>query len=446
MRSGNTKTREKDITVAFVSSYPPRQCGIATFTRDLAQAVCKAPGIKDFKVVAINEPGGLHRYPREVIFRIDQGRPETYAEAAEFLNKQQIDVVSVQHEFGRFGVWDQYLREDYLALFLDHIRKPVVTTLHTILPHPHPSVRAAIRNAADKSQAVVAMVKVGALMLVEDYGVPAEKIVYIPHGMPEIQPSGRRRLKAQLGVSDRTIILTFGLLSPGKGLEYVIQALPMIIKKHPDVLYLIVGETHPDLRRTLGESYRNQLQKLAEDLGVSKHVAFVNHYLEQKEIVDYLLAADVYVTPYLDRNQITSGTLTYALGSGKAIVSTPYIHATEALAEHRGILAEFRSAESLANAINYILDHPEEKAELERRAYEYGKEMAWPKVGRDFAILLRRVVEGKNPTYLTGDQFRLVREEDVDEQKIASEAISDANKAEEEGFEPSSEASTPETA
>jgi glycosyltransferase involved in cell wall biosynthesis len=400
--------------VAFVSSYPPRECGIGTFTQDLANATKHSPTHPDVRIVAINEAGGLHRYPSEVLFRIDQGQPETYVEAARFLNHQPVDVVSVQHEFGRFGVWDEYLREDHLALFLDEIRKPVVTTLHTILPSPHPTVKASIRNAIEKSAAAMVMAKVGAMILTDDYGAPSEKIVYIPHGMPEIKPTGRRRLKAELGVSDCTIISTFGLISPGKGLEYMIGALPKIVEKHPDVLYLIAGETHPDLRRHEGEAYRNRLQALVEELGMGRHVAFVNHYLSKQEIIDYLLTSDIYVTPYLDRNQITSGTLTYALGAGKAIVSTPYVHATEVLAEHRGILAEFRSSESLANAVNLILDSPDEKEKLERAAYEYGRRMAWPHVGRDFAILLRRAVEGKPVVYAEGDPYRLVKEETSD--------------------------------
>ncbi len=425
----------KRLRVAFVSSYPPRECGIATFTHDLASATRDAGEDVQISVVAINEAGGLHPYPSEVIGRIDQGRPETYVEAARLLNQSPVDVVSVQHEFGRFGLWQDYLREDYLGPMLDELRKPVVTTLHTILPSPHPSVRSAILKAVEKSDAVMVMAKVGALMLVEEYGAPAEKIVYIPHGMPEINPAGRTRIKAELGISGRTVISTFGLLSPGKGLEYAIRAIALVAQKHPDVLYLIVGQTHPDVRRAEGELYRNGLQQLINELGITKHVAFVNQYLSKREIIRYLLATDVFVTPYLGRNQITSGALTYAMGAGKAIVSTPYIYATEALAEHRGIIAEFRSAESLANSINLILDDPEEKATLERNAYAYGKEMAWPKVGRDFLLLLRRVLAGLPPTYRQGDPFRLVRS--LEDEKVIV--------AEEEGFEPSSGYS-PETA
>ena len=403
-------TRSPALNVAFISSYPPRECGIATFTQDLAGATKGALQNSGVVIAAINEAGGIHPYPEEVIARIDQGRPETYAEAARYLNAQPVDVVSVQHEFGRFGVWDGYLREDHLAPFLDEIEKPVVTTLHTVLPSPHPTVKRSILNAVEKSAAVMVMAKVGAMILTDEYGAPARKVVYIPHGSPAVTPSGRRRLKAALGVSDRTIISTFGLVGPGKGLEYLIQAIPRIAERHPDVLYLIVGQTHPDLLRNQGETYRNRLQKLIEDLGVGGHVAFVNHYLSKKEIVDYLLLSDVYVTPYLDRNQMTSGTLSYALGAGKAIVSTPYVHATEALAEHRDILAEFRSSESLANAVNLILDNPDEKEKLEQAAYAYGKQTAWPNVGRDFAILLRRAAEGKPVTYEEGDPFRLIKE------------------------------------
>jgi glycosyltransferase involved in cell wall biosynthesis len=224
------------------------------------------------------------------------------------------------------------------------------------------------------------------------YGI-AQRPVVIQHGMPAIVPRGRHRLKRQLGVEDRTILSTFGLVDPRKGLEYMIGAMPEIVARHPSALYLIVGQTHPELLKKAGEQYRNELVSKIESSGMSDHVRFVNQYLTQREIVDYLLATDVYVTPYLDLNQITSGTLAYALGAGKAIVSTRYLHAAEALADGRGLLVDVRDADGLARAVLAILDDPALKGELERRAYDYGKEMAWPNVGRRVLALTREVLE-----------------------------------------------------
>jgi len=235
-----------------------------------------------------------------------------------------------------------------------------------------------------------------ARLLREVYGVSRPPVV-IEHGMPAIEPRGRRRLKRQLGVEDRPILSTFGLVDPRKGLEYVIEAMPEIVARSPRVLYLVVGQTHPELLKRQGEAYRNSLIASAGRLGMSDHVKFVNQYLTQREVVEYLLATDVYVTPYLDPNQITSGTLAYALGAGKAIVSTPYLHAQEVLDRGRGILVPFRDAPAVAKAVNSILGDPERKREFELRAYEYGKQMAWPAIGRRVLALMRDVLDHRVP-------------------------------------------------
>jgi glycosyltransferase involved in cell wall biosynthesis len=229
-------------------------------------------------------------------------------------------------------------------------------------------------------------------LLTEVYGVTRPPVV-IEHGMPAIEPRGRHRLKRQLGVEDRAILSTFGLVDPRKGLEYVIEAMPEVVARHPNALYLVVGQTHPELQKREGEAYRNSLIAAAARLGMREHVKFVNQYLSQREVVDYLLATDVYVTPYLDPNQITSGTLAYALGAGKAIVSTPYLHAQEVLSRGRGILVPFRDAAAVASAVNTVLGDPQRKRELEIRAYEYGKEMAWPAIGRRVLALMRDVLD-----------------------------------------------------
>ena len=278
--------------------------------------------------------------------------------------------------------------------FLETLQKPVITTLHTVLPQPEPQIRETVRRIAARSTRIVVMAETAARLLRDVYGI-SQRPVVIQHGMPAIVPRGRHRLKRQLGVDHRTILSTFGLVDPRKGLEYMIAAMPEIVARHPSALYLIVGQTHPELLKKAGEQYRNELVSKIESSGMSDNVRFVNQYLTQREIVDYLLATDVYVTPYLDLNQITSGTLAYALGAGKAIVSTRYLHAAEALADGRGLLVDIRDPDGLARAVLAILDDPALKAELERRAYDYGKEMAWPNVGRRVLALTREVLEAE---------------------------------------------------
>jgi glycosyltransferase involved in cell wall biosynthesis len=290
------------------------------------------------------------------------------------------------------GVWSDGVYDDHCVPFLEALQKPVITTLHTVLPEPEPQIRETVRRIAERSTRVVVMAETAARLLGDVYGIKQRPVV-IQHGMPAIVPRGRHRLKRQLGVDHRTILSTFGLVDPRKGLEYMIAAMPEVVSRHPSALYLIVGQTHPELLKKAGEQYRNELVYKIESSRMSDHVRFVNQYLTQREIVDYLLATDVYVTPYLDLNQITSGTLAYALGAGKAIVSTRYLHAAEALADGRGLLVDVRDADGLARAVLAILDDPALKAELERRAYDFGKEMAWPNVGRRVLALTREILE-----------------------------------------------------
>jgi glycosyltransferase involved in cell wall biosynthesis len=378
--------------IAFVSTSVPRRCGIATFTADVVAAVRAADPTVRCSVIAIDEPNSARAYGPEVKARIRQREPESYRAAAALLNVSNVDVVHVQHEFGLYGVWKDGVYQDHLRPFLEEIRKPVLVTLHSVPPSPSPSMRDAVRLIASRSDEIIVMAHTAGGLLVSDYGITKVPVV-IPHGMPAIEPTGRRRLKTKLGMETRTIISTFGLVDPRKGLEYVIGAMPAIVERHPDALYLIVGQTHPELLKQQGEAYRNTLERAAEELGMTDHIAFVNEYLTQRDIVGYLLATDVYVTPYLDPNQITSGTLAYALGAGKAIVSTPYLHAVEALADDRGIIVPFRDAGAVADAVRGILDDPELKQRLERRAYDYGRETAWPAVGRRVLALTQHVLD-----------------------------------------------------
>ena len=373
-------TAEAVRSIAFVATAPPRQCGIATFASDLANAVLAArPGVR-VKWAAIDPPYTSHAYATNVRWRMRQREPASYAAAAEAINASDVDVVSLQHEFGLYGVWGDPF-EDHLIGFLARLRKPLVTTLHSVLPEPSPSVRAAVQRLARRSDRVVVMADMAQRLLVERYGVEPSKLCVVPHGVPEVQLPAGSSYKERFGVANRTVISTFGLVDPRKGLEYMIEALKPVAERHPDVLYLIVGRTHPDLVRNGGETYRESLKKQVAELGLRRHVRFVNEYLTQQQIVDYLLASDLYVTPYLDPNQITSGTLAYALGAGRAIISTRYLHADEVLSRGRGILVDFRSAEQLTRATLKVLDSPLERMELEARAYDYGRETTWPKIG-----------------------------------------------------------------
>ncbi|MEP6759579.1 MAG: glycosyltransferase [Actinomycetota bacterium] len=392
--------------VAFVSTYPPRRCGIATFTADLIGAVRVADTHTQCRVAAIDERNSVRAYGSEVRWRIRQGSALPYRAAAREIDRSNAEIVCVQHEFGLYGLWkgggfvgDHWIEgmyEDHLTPFLEELKKPALVNMHTVLPEPSPAIREAVRAIAETAHGLVVMAETAVDILDRDYGIKERPLV-IPHGMPHIEPKGRRRLKAKLGLDGRTIVSTFGLVGPGKGLEYAIEAMPAVAARHPEALYLIAGQTHPELLKTRGEEYRNRLQTLVDELDLSEHVLFVNQYLDQKDIIEYLLATDVYVTPYLDPNQITSGTLSYALGAGKAVVSTPYLHAQEALAKDRGILVEFRSAEAIAEAVNTILDDPKRKARLEKNAYTYANQATWPKTGARFLAAMQELVDEHVP-------------------------------------------------
>lgn len=380
--------------IAFVSSVIPRRCGIATFTADLAAGVTQADPAANVQFAAIDEPFAARTYGSHVRWRIAQDDPAAFAAAARAIGSSGVDVVNLQHEFGLYGSWHDDTYRDHLRVFLDACSVPTVTTFHTVPPAPEPWMRTVIRDAADRSAAVVVMSLTGARLLRELYGISKGPIV-IEHGMPVIEPRGRRRLKRHLAMEDRTLISTFGLVDPRKGLEHVVQALPEILPRHPRTLFLVIGQTHPELLRRQGEAYRNSIIETARQAGVADHLRFVNEYLTQAEIVDYLRATDVYVTPYLDPGQITSGTLAYALGAGKAIVSTPYLHAREVLADGRGVLVPFRDPHAIAEAVTGILDDPGRKSALEARAYEYGRMTTWPAIGAQVLTVMRHVAASR---------------------------------------------------
>ena len=360
-----------------IGNHLPRQCGIATFTTDLTRAiVAEAPDV-DCLVVAMNDPGAHYAYPPRVRFEIAEGDVSAYRRAADFLNVSSVDAVSVQHEYGIFGAKAgvnvlETLRE---------LRMPIVSTLHTVLVEPNDGQRAVMDALIGLSERVVVMSTDGRDLLQRVHGVDPYKIDVIPHGIPT---APERPSKDQLGVEGRSVILTFGLLSPDKGIEYVIEALPAIVAKHPDTVYVVLGATHPHIKQQHGEIYRHGLERRAAQLGVTDNIIFHNRFVEHEELLEFLGAADIYITPYLKEEQSTSGTLAYAVGCGKAVISTPYRYARELLADERGLLVPWRDSAAIAEAVIGLLDDPKKRIALQHRAAAFGRSMSWPIVARSY--------------------------------------------------------------
>jgi glycosyltransferase involved in cell wall biosynthesis len=361
-----------------LGNHVPRQCGIATFTTHLTDAIASEYPEIDCFVLAMNDVGRRHAYPPRVRFEIAQGDLTSYRRAADFLNVNPVDVICVQHEYGIFG---GKAGAHVLAL-LRELRMPIVTTLHTILAEPNPMQRSVMDELTSLSERVVVMSEQGAKLLGEVHGVLGRKIDLIPHGIPSVPFEGHS--KRQLGVQSKRVILTFGLLSPDKGIESVIDAMPAILARYPDTVYIVLGATHPHVKEQNGETYRLMLESRAQKLGVAANMIFHNRFVSQGELVDFLAAADVYITPYLKPEQITSGTLAYAVGSGKAVISTPYWYAKELLADGRGILVPWRDPESIAREVIGLFDDPARAYTLRKRAAEYGRKMVWPAVARRY--------------------------------------------------------------
>ena len=325
---------------------------------------------------AVNDRLEGYRYPPRVRFELLEKDLDSYRRAADFLNFNNADVLCVQHEFGIFGG----PAGSHLLALLKEVRMPVVTTLHTVLRDPNPAQREVMEELLHRSDRLVVMARKGAEILQETYAAPASRIDVIPHGIPDIPFRDSRFYKAQFGVEGRMVLFTFGLLGPGKGIEHVIEALPEIVRTHPNVVYLVLGATHPHLLAREGERYRLSLERLAEDRGVKEHVIFYNRFVSLEDLTEFIGATDIYLTPYLNEAQITSGTLAYVFGAGKAVVSTPYWHAQELLAEGRGILVPFRDPQAIARGVCEYLDHPERLEHTRREAYRLGRGMIWPAV------------------------------------------------------------------
>ncbi|MEA3210504.1 MAG: hypothetical protein QOE70_3561 [Chthoniobacter sp.] len=366
--------------IAFVGDYLPRQCGIATFTHDLCEAVAEEFPETHCLVGAVNDRLEGYPYAPRVRFEFHEKDLESYRRAADFLNINNVEVVCVQHEFGIYGG----PAGSHLLALLKDVRMPVVTTLHTVLREPNETQREVMDQLNGVSDRFVVMAQKGVDFLREIYDVPREKIDLIQHGIPDIPFIDPNFYKDQFGVEGKTVLLTFGLIGPGKGIEHVIEALPQIVARYPDVVYIILGATHPNLLAHEGERYRLSLERLAETCGVKQHVIFYNRFVTLQELKEFIGAADIYITPYLDQAQITSGTLAYTFGAGKAVVSTPYWHAQELLAEDRGILVPFRDPKAIAVAVSEFLSNPNKLHQTRKSAYLLGREMIWPVVAQRY--------------------------------------------------------------
>jgi len=373
--------------IAYISTYPPRECGIATFNQNLMRAIsANFPERKSLSqggfVVAVNDSESLqaYEYPQEVKYVIRQNHQKDYIRAANYINTSDADVCIMEHEFGIYGGESGI----YILPLLNRLEKPLISILHTVLREPSYVQKIIVREIAEQSSKIIVMSNRAVEFLTTIYDIPAEKIQIIEHGVPDLEEPEVNPVLNISSFKDKKVMLTFGLLSRNKGLEVVIKALPKIVAKHPDVMYVVLGNTHPGVVKHSGEEYRDSLKSLAAQLKVSNHLAFINKFVTEEELINYLTACSIYVTPYHNEAQITSGTLSYAVGAGAAVVSTPYWHATELLADKRGRLFDFKDADALADNVNELLDNEATMNEIKQNAYEYGLHLRWPVVGAEY--------------------------------------------------------------
>lgn len=372
--------------IAFIGNYLPRECGIATFTTDLCTAVAAEYGRERLFAIPVNDPGSRYDYPEQVRLELEQEDLASYERAADFLNFNGNDLVSLQHEYGIYG-GDA---GSHILTLLRKLKMPLVTTLHTVLREPDGLQRAVLEEIATHSDRLVVMSELAAGMLRDVYAVPGDKIDVIPHGVPEMPFTDPNYFKDKFGTEGKSVLLTFGLLSPNKGIENVIRALPAILARHPNVVYIVSGVTHPHIRHRDGEQYRNGLKSLAEKLGVSSQLIFNNRFVSTEELIEHVGAADIYITPYRQEAQVVSGTLAIALGAGKAIISTPYWHAKELLAEQRGVIVPFDDPASIASAVLRLMENDAERHAMRKRAYLYSRETTWSKTARAYMASFQR--------------------------------------------------------
>jgi glycosyltransferase involved in cell wall biosynthesis len=372
--------------IAIIGNYLPRQCGIATFTTDLCDAVSTEFGTERLFALPVNDPESEYEYPERVRFELTEEELASYERAAEFLNFTNVDLVCVQHEYGIFGG----AAGGYILELLRKLRMPIVTTLHTVLREPNPDQHRVMVEIAELSDRLIVMSQHSSHFLQEIFQVPAAKIDVIPHGVPNLAFVDPNFYKDRFGVGGQSVLLTFGLLSPNKGVETVIQALPRILSHNSNVTYIVAGATHPHIRKREGDKYRQSLEQLAKDLGVEKNVIFHNRFVSPEEMMEFIGSADIYITPYKNEAQVVSGTLAYALGAGKAVISTPYWHAQELLDQRRGVLVPFNDQEAIAEQTIQLLENEAERHAMRKRAYLYSRNMVWKSVAQDYMRSFQR--------------------------------------------------------
>tara|TARA_Y100000310_G_scaffold344805_1_gene459642 strand:- start:4614 stop:5861 length:1248 start_codon:yes stop_codon:yes gene_type:complete len=370
-------------SIVYVSTYLPRKCGIATFTQDLKNAVDKVSPSFNSKIIALNDNGNNYDYPEEVLFQIRDKDVESYRKAARKINlNDEIKLVSIQHEFKIFGCE----HGENLLTFLKLVEKPVITTFHTVLPAPSLHRKKIVQEIAEYSEYIVVMSPSAVKILTEDYSL-ADNIVIIPHGIHDLPYASSKVSKEKLGYQNKLVLSSFGLLRPGdtrnssgKGYEFVLEALPEVVEKFPNLLYLIIGTTHPKTLKVEGERYRDYLKEKVKKLGLEKNVQFIDKFVSLSELFAYLQASDLYICSPLNKNQVCSGTLVYAMGCGRAVVSTPFLHAQDLVSAKIGILTKFRNSSSFTNAITELLSNPKLREELAKNAYADTRKMIWKKV------------------------------------------------------------------
>jgi glycosyltransferase involved in cell wall biosynthesis len=382
--------------ITYIATYPPRECGIGTFTNNLFKSMLRQneqnEQVHEGFVVAINDNDLTYKYPDEVKLTIRQDHQEDYLKAVKYINLSGADVCILQHEFGIFGGQSGV----YILPLLHRLEIPLIVTLHTILKSPSYNEKAVLKEICKMAHKIVVMSHKAVEFLTSIYDVPKEKIALIEHGVPDIHFNAEKS-KREFKLESKKVLLTFGFIGRSKGIETVIKALPEVVKKYPEIIYIVLGKTHPNVLRHSGEEYRIFLLRLVKNLQLEDHVIFLNEFIDEQDLFKYLYACDIYITPYLNEAQITSGTLSYAVGVGAAVLSTPYWHATELLAKGRGRLFNFNDSDDLAKTLTELLDNPEELKELKNKAGEFGKKITWPKTGEKYVALAEKIVKNEYP-------------------------------------------------
>jgi glycosyltransferase involved in cell wall biosynthesis len=378
---------QRPVRIAVIGNHLPRQCGIATFTTDLCDAIAAEYGAALLSVVAINDRQSSYLYPKRVRFEISEGDLASYRAAADCLNASNVDLVCLQHEYGIFGGKSG----NYIMELLKHLKMPVITTLHTVLREPNLDQRVVMHKITARSERLIVMSQYSSRVLQEVFKVPAEKIDLIPHGIPDLPFRQPDIYKKRFSCQGKSVLLTFGLLSPNKGFESVIEAMPRILSSQSNAVYMIAGATHPHVQAREGDRYRLELQALAKSLGVEQQVLFINRFVTHEEMASLVGSADIYITPYCHEAQAVSGTLAYALGAGKAIISTPYWHAAELLSHGRGVLVPFKNPAAIATATIALLANDEARQAMRERAYQYARPMVWKRVAQSYMSSCMRV-------------------------------------------------------